>query len=77
MFSTSKNYRSSYTNSSLMVFSDSDQDKLDILEYVKGKAGIYMWSNKLNGKKYVGSSPSRGSPVKSEFYIELIEWYEM
>lgn len=42
MFSTSKNYGSSYTNSSLVVFSDSDREKLDILKYVKGKAGIYM-----------------------------------
>lgn len=56
MFSTSKNYGSSYTNSSLVVFSDSDREKLDILKYVKGKAGIYMWTNKLNGKNYVGSS---------------------
>lgn len=43
MFSTSKNDRTSYTDSSpLVVFSDSDQEKLDILKYVKGKAGIYM-----------------------------------
>ena len=39
-----------------MVFSNADKDKLDILKYIKGKAGIYMWTNKLNGKKYVGSS---------------------
>jgi len=38
------------------VFSDADKDKLDILKFIKGKAGIYMWKNKLNGKKYVGSS---------------------
>jgi excinuclease UvrABC nuclease subunit len=53
-YSTSSN---SYTDSlGLAVFSDADTDKLDILNYVKGKAGIYMWINKLNGKKYVGSS---------------------
>lgn len=38
------------------VFLNADVDKLNILNYVKGKAGIYLWTNKLNGKKYVGSS---------------------
>jgi hypothetical protein len=39
MFSTSKNDGTSYTDSSpLVVFSDSDKEKLDILKYVKGKA---------------------------------------
>ena len=42
--------------SDLMVFSNADIDKLAILNYIKSKAGIYMWTNKLNGKKYVGSS---------------------
>ena len=32
------------------------KDKLDILKYVKGKAGIYLWTNKIKGKKYIGSS---------------------
>ena len=53
MFSTSKSDGSS---SGLAIFSDADKDKLDILKYIKGKSGIYMWTNKLNGKKYVGSS---------------------
>jgi len=53
MFSTSK---SDGTFSGLAIFSDADKDKLDILKYIKGKSGIYMWTNKLNGKKYVGSS---------------------
>ena len=52
-FSTSKNDDSS---SDLIVFSDADKDKLNILNYIKGKSGIYMWTDKLNGKKYVGSS---------------------
>ena len=55
-FSTKKSDDLSSTDSSnLTVFSDADKDKLDILKYVKGKSGIYMWANKLNGKKYVGS----------------------
>lgn len=53
MFSTSK---SNGTFSGLAIFFDADKDKLDILKYIKGKSGIYMWTNKLNGKKYVGSS---------------------
>jgi hypothetical protein len=56
-FSTSNSDSSSSKDSSgLAVFSDADKDKLSILSYVKGKSGIYMWANKLNGKKYVGSS---------------------
>jgi hypothetical protein len=46
---------SSTDSSGLVVFSDADKDKLYLLNY-KGKSGIYMWTNKLNGKKYIGSS---------------------
>nr|YP_009254056.1 hypothetical protein [Hypomyces aurantius]ANC62741.1 hypothetical protein [Hypomyces aurantius] len=56
LFSTNKTDDSSKDSSDLMVFSNADKDKLAILDYVKGKAGIYMWTNQLNGKKYVGSS---------------------
>ena len=55
-FSTSKSDGSSSSRGSLAIFSDADKDKLDILKYIKGKSGIYMWTNKLNGKNYVGSS---------------------
>lgn len=56
MFSTSKSDGTFSSEGCLAIFSDADKDKLDILKYIKGKSGIYMWTNKLNGKKYVGSS---------------------
>jgi len=55
-FSTSCVARKNISSTDLVVFSDGDKDKLDILKYIKGKSGIYMWTNKLNSKKYVGSS---------------------
>lgn len=55
VFSTLRT-KSDGSSSGLAVFSDADKDKLNILKYVKGKSGIYLWTNKLNGKKYVGSS---------------------
>lgn len=56
LFSTNKTVDSSKSSSDLMVFSNADKDKLAIRSYAMGKTGIYMWTNKLNGKKYVGSS---------------------
>lgn len=55
LFSTSTN---NMPLSNFKVFTNADLDKLDIFEYVKGKSGIYMWTNKLNNKNYIGSSVS-------------------
>jgi hypothetical protein len=41
LFSTNKTDDSKY-HSGFMVFSNADSDKLAILNYIKGKAGIYM-----------------------------------
>jgi group I intron endonuclease len=40
----------------VIVYSDCLEDKNRILSDNKGKAAIYRWINKLNGKTYVGSS---------------------
>ena len=41
-FSTRRNDDSSTDFSSVVVFFDADKEKLNILKYIKGKAGIYM-----------------------------------
>jgi cytochrome c oxidase subunit 1 len=59
-------------------FIDIKQSRLDILQNIKGKAGIYMFFNLINGNFYIGSSvnlarrfrihlsSSLGSPLGSE-----------
>jgi group I intron endonuclease len=41
---------------SVVSYANADTQKESVLEDNKGKAGIYCWTNKINGKKYVGSS---------------------
>lgn len=49
-------YYFSNNQESALHFQTGDTNKLEILKSIKGKSGIYMWTNKLNAKKYVGSS---------------------
>lgn len=37
-------------------YDNSDESKIKILNDNKGKSGIYMWTNKVNNKRYIGSS---------------------
>jgi hypothetical protein len=37
-------------------YTNADVDKLRILTENRGKSGIYMWTNLINGKRYIGSS---------------------
>src|SRR5690606_36641858 len=37
-------------------YEEADRQKVEILEENKEKTGIYMWINKINGKRYVGSA---------------------
>ena len=39
-----------------LCFMDANADKSEILKVSKNKTGVYLWRNKLNNKKYVGSS---------------------
>ena len=53
---TGRRYYSYGPATASLRFLNADTDRLDILKASKGKSGIYMWTNKLNGKKYIGSS---------------------
>lgn len=37
-------------------FSNADTHKLEILKVGKDKSGVYMWTNNLNGQRYIGGS---------------------
>jgi len=39
-----------------IVYHNADSQKKEIYLNSKGKSGIYMWVNSVNGKRYVGSS---------------------
>lgn len=54
IFSNIRHYSSKSNNNNINY--DSDKDKLILLDVCKNKSGIYMWTNKLNNKKYIGSS---------------------
>lgn len=64
-FSTSK-------SDGLAFFSDADKEKLNILKYIKGKSGIYMWTNKLNYKRYVGSSVALSRRILEYYNVNRI-----
>lgn len=39
-----------------VVYNNPKVEKAKILNENKGKSGIYLWTNKINGKRYVGSA---------------------
>jgi GIY-YIG catalytic domain/NUMOD1 domain len=49
-------YFSSNVYEPYLYYSNVDHSKLDILKDNKGKSSIYMWTNLMNNKSYIGSS---------------------
>lgn len=54
IFNNNRHYSSKSSNNNINY--DSDKDKLIILDVCKNKTGVYMCTNKLNNKKYIGCS---------------------
>nr|QDG01228.1 GIY-YIG endonuclease [Scytalidium sp.] len=44
------------TCESVVKYLDADKNKVKIFSENRNKAGVYLWTNKLNGNNYVGSS---------------------
>jgi len=44
-------------------------NKSQILQENKNKSGIYMWTNLLNGKSYIGSSKNITKRICKYFYL--------
>jgi len=40
----------------VLKYDNADIQKLQAIKENRGKSGVYRWTNKLNGKSYVGSS---------------------
>jgi group I intron endonuclease len=59
-------------NSAIIVYSNADTDKLQILTENKGKAGIYLWTHTLSGKKYVGSAIDLSKRLEDYYKLSYI-----
>lgn len=54
------------------LYSDLKAEKALILTENKGKSGVYMWTNKVNGKIYVGSSVDLSKRLRNYFNISYL-----
>lgn len=53
----------------LIVYNNTDLEKLQIITENKGKSGIYCWINNINGNKYVGSSTNLKRRLQQYFNV--------
>ena len=51
----------------VFVYSDLKSEKSLILKDNKGKSGIYMWTNKINDKIYIGSAKDLSKRLRKYF----------
>lgn len=56
-----------------IFFNNADKDKINILKEVKNKSGIYMWTNNINNKKYIGSSVNINRRLLEYFNVNRLQ----
>ena len=54
--------------SPIKIYSNAEDDKAKILSENKNKAGIYIWKNKINGKRYIGSAVDLSKRLKFYYF---------
>lgn len=54
------------------VYLNAELQRKQILEENKGKSGIYLWTNTLNGKSYVGSAVDLKNRLKNYYSLKLM-----
>ena len=58
-----------------LYYSNADLSKIDILKDNKGKSGIYMWTNLMNNKTYIGSFVDLNRRFLEYFHINRLLRY--
>jgi group I intron endonuclease len=56
----------------IMVYSNADKDKAKILSDNKCKSGIYLWTHKESGKRYVGSAVDLPKRIRDYYSIAYL-----
>ena len=58
--------------SNKFVYNNPKSEKAVILNENKGKSGIYIWTNNINGKKYVGSAVDLNKRLINYFNLSYL-----
>lgn len=61
--------------SPVLTYLNADTDKLSIIRDNKGKSGVYLWTNIINGKSYVGSSVNLSRRLTQYYNINILTKY--
>jgi excinuclease UvrABC nuclease subunit len=54
-------------------YPNSDICKAQILSENKNKSGVYMWTNFINGKKYIGSAINLSNRLSFYYSVSALE----
>jgi group I intron endonuclease len=58
---------------SIVTYADITEQMQSIILENKGKSGVYLFTNKVNGKRYVGSSENLGRRLSTYFSINYLQ----